>query len=124
MEEYEGVVILATNLRQNMDEAFLRRLHIIVEFPFPDEENRLSIWKAVFPQEAPIDNDVDYNILAREIKLSGGHIKNIALAAAFYAAEDDRIIRMAHIIRAGRREYQKLGRTWNEFDYHEKVFPA
>jgi SpoVK/Ycf46/Vps4 family AAA+-type ATPase len=124
MEEYEGVVILATNLRQNMDEAFLRRLHIIVEFPFPDEENRLSIWKAVFPREAPIDNDVDYNILAREIKLSGGHIKNIALAAAFYAAEDDRIIRMAHIIRAGRREYQKLGRTWNEFDYHEKVFPA
>ena len=115
MEECEGVVILATNLRQNMDEAFLRRLHIVVEFPFPDEKYRLSIWKAVFPQEAPIDNNIDYDTLAREVKLSGGYIKNIALTAAFYAAENGEVIRMTHIIEAVQREYQKLGRTWNKF---------
>jgi AAA+ superfamily predicted ATPase len=117
MEEYEGITILATNLRQNLDEAFVRRLHIIVDFPFPDEESRLNIWKNVFPQETPIGNDVDYDILAREVKLSGGNIKNIALTAAFYAAEEGGAIRMSHIVQAVRREYQKLGRTWNVFHY-------
>jgi SpoVK/Ycf46/Vps4 family AAA+-type ATPase len=124
MEEYEGVTILATNLRQNMDEAFVRRLHIITDFPFPDEESRLSIWEGVFPREALIGNDVDYGILAREVKLSGGNIKNIALTAAFYAAEDGTVIRMIHIIEAVRREYQKLGRVWNKYYDIKKVFPA
>jgi SpoVK/Ycf46/Vps4 family AAA+-type ATPase len=124
MEEHEGTVILASNFRKNMDESFERRLHIIVEFPFPNENDRLNIWKTVFPREAPIDNDVDYNILAREVKLSGGNIKNIALTAAFYAAEDDGVIRMTHIMQAVRREYQKLGRTWNVFSYDKEEFPA
>ncbi|MGE5412136.1 MAG: AAA family ATPase, partial [Clostridiales bacterium] len=122
--EHEGTVILASNFRKNMDESFERRLHIIVEFPFPNESDRLNIWKTVFPREAPIDNDVDYNILAREVKLSGGNIKNIALTAAFYAAEDDGVIRMTHIMQAVRREYQKLGRTWNVFSYDKEEFPA
>jgi hypothetical protein len=112
MEEYEGVAILATNFRQNIDEAFLRRLHFIIEFPFPDHEYRRRIWRAVFPREAPLAEEVDFEILAREIKLAGGNIKNIALAAAFYAAGDGEVIKMPHLWQAARREHQKLGRTW------------
>jgi ATPases of the AAA+ class len=114
MEEYDGVAILATNLRQNMDEAFVRRMQFIIEFPFPDEEDRRRIWAVTFPTEAPLASDVDFAALAREIKLAGGNIKNIALAAAFDAASDGKVIRMPHIARAARREFQKLGRTWNE----------
>jgi len=112
MEEYEGVAILATNLRQYIDEAFLRRMHFIVEFPFPDQEYRRRIWQVAFPREAPLAEDVDFDLLAREIKLPGGSIKNIALAAAFYAASNGRVIAMTHLLRAAGREHQKLGRTW------------
>jgi SpoVK/Ycf46/Vps4 family AAA+-type ATPase len=114
MEEYEGVAILATNLRQHLDEAFVRRLQIIVEFPFPDEEHRRRIWDVVFPRAAPLGDDVDFGSLARAIKLAGGNIKNIAVAAAFYAAEEGGYIRMPHLVRAARREHQKLGRAWSE----------
>ena len=120
MEEYDGMTMLATNLRQNMDEAFVRRMHVIVEFPFPDEEYRLRIWEVVFPAEAPLDRDIDFGRFAREVKLPGGNIKNIALTAAFYAAEDSGIIRMAHIMRAVRQEYRKLGRIWNEAEWSTK----
>jgi SpoVK/Ycf46/Vps4 family AAA+-type ATPase len=114
MEEYEGVAILATNLRQHLDEAFVRRMQCIVEFPFPDEQDRRRIWEVVFPSEAPLGEDVDCGYLAREIKLAGGNIKNIALAAAFYAAVEGGRIRMPHLVQAARREFQKLGRTWHE----------
>lgn len=113
MEEYEGVAILATNLRDNMDDAFVRRIQIIVEFPFPDEEYRQRIWQVIFPPEAPIGEDVDFGFLAKEVRLAGGNIKNIALAAAFYAASDGGEIQMSHLIKAATREYQKLGRTWH-----------
>src|SRR5207253_5090574 len=72
MEEYDGIAILATNLRQNMDAAFTRRMRFIVEFPFPDEENRFRIWKAIFPPEAPLTlHDDDFVRLSREISLAG-----------------------------------------------------
>ena len=114
MEEYEGVAILATNLSRHIDEAFVRRMHFITDFPFPDEAHRRQIWRVVFPHEAPLADEVDFNLLAREIKLAGGNIKNIALAAAFYAAGDGQVIDMPHLWRAARREHQKLGRTWEE----------
>jgi SpoVK/Ycf46/Vps4 family AAA+-type ATPase len=117
MEEYEGIAILATNLRQNIDEAFVRRIGAIVEFPFPDEEYRRHIWEVIFPREAPLGEDVNFSVLARQVKLAGGNIKNIALAAAFYAAEEGRVIRMQHLVQAVRRECQKLGRTWNESEW-------
>jgi AAA+ superfamily predicted ATPase len=117
MEEYDGIAILATNLRQNMDEAFLRRMQFIVEFPFPDEESRRRIWEVLFPREAPIASDVDFPLLAREVRLAGGNLKNIGLAAAFYAAGDGRVIRQQHLVRAVRRELQKMGRSWNERDW-------
>lgn len=114
MEEYEGIAILATNLRQHLDEAFVRRMHFIIEFPFPDEEYRRRIWQVVFPREAPLGEDVDFGVLAREVRLAGGNIKNMGLAAAFDAASNGGVIGMPHLIRAARREHQKLGRTWNE----------
>ena len=113
MEQHEGVVILATNLRQNLDEAFVRRLHAIVEFPFPDEDDRRRIWQRVFPREAPLGEDVDVSFLACEIKMAGGNIRNIALSAAFYAAADERIIAMDHLVRAAQREHKKLGSAWD-----------
>ncbi|MBL9135533.1 MAG: AAA family ATPase [Verrucomicrobiales bacterium] len=114
MEEYEGIAVLATNLRQNLDEAFVRRLHVIIEFPFPDEEHRRQIWQAAVPREAPVGDDVDFGMLAREIRLAGGNIKNILLTAAFFAASDGKVIRMPHLVQAARREYEKLGKTWIE----------
>ncbi len=113
MEEYQGISILATNLRQNLDEAFVRRLQAIVEFPFPDEEYRRRIWENVFPQKTPLADDVPFDLLAREVRLAGGNIKNMALAAAFYAAADGGIVRSAHLIQAAHREHQKLARSWN-----------
>jgi hypothetical protein len=117
MDEYEGIAILATNVRHHLDEAFLRRMHAVVEFPLPDEDLRRRIWEVIFPREAPLDPVVDLALLARDVKVAGGNIRNIALAAAFLAAADGQVIRMAHLVRAVRREHQKLGRTWREPDW-------
>jgi SpoVK/Ycf46/Vps4 family AAA+-type ATPase len=110
MEEYEGITIMATNLRQNLDESFVRRLAFTIHFPFPDEVDRRRIWDGIWPVETPVASDIDLDFLAHQFKLSGGNIKNIALAAAFLAAEDGSMVTMAHLIQATRREYQKLGK--------------
>ncbi len=116
MEEYEGVAILATNLRQNVDEAFLRRLYAIVDFPFPDEAIREQIWRGIFPRAAPVDPGVDFEFLARQFSVAGGSIKNIAVMAAFMAAADG-VIRMEHVICAAQREFQKLGKPCLPSDF-------
>jgi ATP-dependent 26S proteasome regulatory subunit len=113
MEEYEGMAILATNFRQNMDDAFARRMQAIIEFPFPDEVSRHRLWQTLFPTESPLSEDVDLQSLAQDIRLAGGNIKNIVLAAAFYAASEGTSIHMTHLLKAAEREHQKLGRTWN-----------
>jgi len=121
MEEYEGVAILATNLRQHIDDAFLRRMNFVVEFPFPDVEYRRRIWQVVFPEAAPLSDKVDFDLLAREIKLAGGNIKNIALRAAFYAAANGGTIATLHLWQAACREYQKLGRTWSSEELEKEL---
>lgn len=124
MEEYSGISILATNLRQNLDEAFTRRIRIVVEFPFPDEEYREMIWQRIFPPELPVGDDVDLGFLARRFRLSGGDIRNVALGAVFYAAEEGRPLAMAHLVRALGRELRKTGKpcTREEFgDYLEML---
>ena len=121
MEGYEGVSLLATNLRQNMDEAFLRRLAFIVHFPFPDAESRRRIWQGIWPAQVSFAGDVDLDRLAQQFKLSGGNIKNIALAAAFSAAEDGGRVSMAHLLLATRREYQKIGKVLPEADVNGLV---
>jgi SpoVK/Ycf46/Vps4 family AAA+-type ATPase len=110
VESYDGVIILASNLSKNIDTAFLRRLNLSIAFPFPDEGLRLRLWRTLFPPQAPLAEDVDLEFLARQFKLPGGNIKNVVVSAAFQAAEADQAITMEHLIRAMRREYQKLDR--------------
>jgi SpoVK/Ycf46/Vps4 family AAA+-type ATPase len=114
MEDYEGVVILASNLRDNMDDAFTRRLRFIVDFPFPNEAGRRSIWQIHFPSGVPLGPEVDFDLLARRFQIAGGNIKNVSLNAAFLAAERDGEIGMDEILRATRREFEKVGKLWNE----------
>ncbi len=124
MEEYEGIVILATNLRRNMDEAFSRRMHHVIEFPFPDAEHRERIWRSILPPAAPIAGDINFGFLARQFELAGGNIRNVALAAAFLAAEEDGAINMEHCIIATAREMQKNGKlpSRSEFrDYYDLI---
>jgi SpoVK/Ycf46/Vps4 family AAA+-type ATPase len=111
MEAHDGICILATNLRRNMDEAFSRRLAFAVQFPFPDPPERERLWRGAFPPDTPLASDVDFEFMANQFKLTGGGIKNVVLAAAFLAASDGGRVGMAHLVRATRRELQKLGRT-------------
>jgi AAA+ superfamily predicted ATPase len=109
IESYRGIALLTTNLKQNLDTAFLRRLRFIIDFPLPDAEQRLAIWTRMFPADAPLAADVDLAILARQLPLSGGSIEKSVLNAAFKAAESGGCIEMSHIVAATRRELAKLG---------------
>jgi hypothetical protein len=111
IDSYEGVVILASNFIKNIDEAFVRRLGFMIEFPMPGLPERLRIWREIWPPEVPLGPDLDFAFLAERIELSGGYIRNIALAAAFLAAEEGTPVGMSHLLHAARREYQKLGKV-------------
>jgi len=117
MEEFDGLVILATNLRKNIDEAFFRRMHFAVEFPMPDESHRYRIWKQHLPESAPVAGDIDFDFLSKRINLAGGNIKNVVVNAAFLAAENSGVIHMKHFLRAISREYEKIGRLCMEADF-------
>jgi hypothetical protein len=117
LEAYPGIVILATNLQRNIDDAFLRRISVSVDFEQPDEPQRRLIWARAFPDSAPV-KELDFDFLARQFRITGGIIHNAALAAAFLAAERDGPITMETVALALKREFQKLGRlrTETEFD--------
>ncbi len=121
MEECEGVVILATNLKKNMDSAFVRRLRFIIDFPFPEEEHRERIWRGIFPAAAPVSDSVDFSLLARKLKITGGNIKNISLRAAYLAAARAGVIDMDMLFTAAKRELQKIGRVFRESDFGDCV---
>jgi ATPase family associated with various cellular activities (AAA)/Winged helix domain, variant len=112
MEAYRGLAILTTNRRDALDEAFLRRLRFVVRFPFPDREERVDIWRRIFPDEAPV-SAVDERALA-ELSLAGGNIRNVALFAAFLAADEDQPIAMRHLAHAAASECAKLERPVTE----------
>ncbi|UKS25292.1 ATP-binding protein [Paenibacillus sp. HWE-109] len=110
MEEYQGITVLATNLLNNIDEAFLRRINYVIKFPFPDSEYREKIWQSMFPPAAPLNDDVDFKYLAQRYEIAGGNIKNVVVSSAFLAAEAGDSIRMKHIIKSIRHELQKSGK--------------
>jgi hypothetical protein len=112
METYRGLAVLTTNLKASMDTAFLRRLRFIVQFPFPDAAQRAEIWRRAFPPDLPAAG-LDVTKLAR-LDVAGGNIRNIALGAAFLAADAAEPLRMAHLAQAARAEYAKLERPFNE----------
>jgi SpoVK/Ycf46/Vps4 family AAA+-type ATPase len=111
MEQHEGVSILATNLRQNLDDAFLRRLSFTLQFPFPDELSRQQIWQGIWPKETPLAADLDAGWLGSRFLLSGGNIRNAALAAAYLAVEEEGVVSLAHVLRAVESEFRKMGKT-------------
>ncbi|MCE1254319.1 MAG: AAA family ATPase, partial [Anaerolineae bacterium] len=114
MEGYDGIAILATNLRANLDEAFTRRLQFIINFPFPDEEYRKQIWEVLIPPSLPREDNLDLGIMAKRFKLAGGNIRNIIVSAAYLAANDGGRLTMKHLMHGARREFQKMGRLINE----------
>ena len=110
MERFSGVAVLATNLRGNLDEAFTRRIDVICRFPEPQVDDRLRLWEAHLPSTLPLADDVDLPMLARSLDATGGEIRNVALSAAYAAANEDRPVSMADLVQAAAREYRKMGR--------------
>lgn len=119
IEEYEGIVILASNYLQNFDEAFKRRIKFMIEFPLPDRERRLEIWKRMYPKEAPVSEELDFAYLARQFELSGSSIKNIAAASAFLAAAQGTEIGMRQVLFALSEELKKSGKLLQREEFGE-----
>jgi SpoVK/Ycf46/Vps4 family AAA+-type ATPase len=113
MDSYEGSAILTSNLRHHLDDAFVRRLAFHVHFPFPEPEYRGHLWRKVWPIETPLADGVDLDYLSERFRLSGGNIKNVALAAAFLASADGGRVQMSHLLRAVEREFGKMGKIVN-----------
>ena len=104
--------MLATNLRQNIDSAFLRRLEFVVDFEEPDREQRHALWRCHLPAQAPLAEGVDLYELATLYPVVGGVIRNAAVAAGFLAAAEGTAIAQSHFVRALKREYEKAGRAF------------
>ncbi|MDX2100064.1 MAG: AAA family ATPase [Leptolyngbyaceae cyanobacterium bins.59] len=112
MEAFRGLSILTTNLKSALDTAFMRRLRFVVQFPFPDADQRAEIWRRVFPKATPTKN-LDYKRLG-QLNVAGGNIRNIALNAAFIAADAEEAVMMKHVLLAAKAEYMKLERPLTE----------
>lgn len=110
MEEYNGIVILATNYQQNIDEAFKRRIKFLIDFSFPDKDYRKQLWQKAFPEQLPLDLYIDFDFLAEKFELTGSNIRNIALNAAYLAAADNSRVGMPHIISSIVNEFGKSGK--------------
>lgn len=109
METYRGLSVLTTNLKDSLDQAFLRRIRFVVQFPFPDAATRAEIWRRVFPKDTPTEG-LDFQRLA-QLNVAGGNIRNIALNTAFLAADAGEVVTMKHILQATMSEYIKLERA-------------
>ena len=116
IEQYDGIVILATNYRKNIDEAFMRRIRYVVEFSLPNAKLREELWKSSFSEEIPKE-DLDYEYLAEQFELAGGAIKNIVLNASFLAAAENRPVTMTDILHSIRNENVKTGKVMLSKDF-------
>jgi len=112
MEAYQGLAILTTNLKESLDGAFLRRIRFVVKFPIPDAEGRVDIWRQIFPHQTPTEG-LNFRKLA-QLSVAGGNIRNIALNAAFIAADAQEPVMMKHILTAARSEYIKIERLMTD----------
>lgn len=120
IENHDGLAIFTTNLRQNLDSAFLRRLRFIIDFPRPDAAAREEIWRRCLPAGSHALDDADFRQLGRKIDLTGGHLRQITLRAAFIAAAAGEKIGIGHIARASRAELAKLGLAPVEFELPQR----
>jgi hypothetical protein len=117
LETFDGLAVLSTNLRANVDEAFARRLDSIVEFPMPQVAERRTLWQRCLGPRLPLADDVELDFCAESFPLSGGNIRSIALTAAYLAADEGRSVGMLDLMRATHREYRKLGRLTLEAEF-------
>jgi SpoVK/Ycf46/Vps4 family AAA+-type ATPase len=117
METFDGLAILATNLRSNIDDAFTRRLDMIIDFPAPDETSRLAIWRQCLRPPVPCADGLDLTFCATAFTLSGGNIRSAATTAAYLAAGNNGVIGMPELISAIQQEYRKLGRLVLEREF-------
>ncbi len=104
---------------KNIDEAFSRRVHYVVEFPLPDEKLRERLWRGMFPPQVPLSGDVDFPFLARQFSLAGGDIRNVALDAAFLAAQDGQVVTMKQLVSALARQMMKQGKIPSATDFKQ-----
>jgi SpoVK/Ycf46/Vps4 family AAA+-type ATPase len=109
MESYDGMTILTSNKEKAIDEAFKRRIKFKLNFPMPDAELRAKLWQSMIPEGVRLEDDVPYEYLGKEFEMTGGHIKNAVIRAAFYAAEDDDIITADHLYKAALQEAREMG---------------
>jgi hypothetical protein len=121
IEEYDGMVILATNLKNNIDEAFMRRMKYVVDFKMPDIKTRKEIWISGLSGKVSLEN-IDFDYLSQKIELSGGYIKNIILNALFLAAKDGDSVTMKHILQSTCNEYLKLGKLMSPGDFEKYAY--
>ncbi|MFF5720842.1 ATP-binding protein [Streptomyces buecherae] len=121
MESFDGLAILSTNLRANLDDAFTRRLDLVVDFPMPDAEQRRVLWERCLGPLLPRAEGLDLDFCAESFELAGGNIRSVAVTAAYLAAESGGPVRMADLIHAVQREYQKLGRLTLASEFGEYV---
>jgi hypothetical protein len=117
--EGDAIVILATNLKRNIDDAFGRRMHYVVDFPRPTDAERERIWRGMFPPQSPRATDIDFAFLARQFDLAGGDIRNVVLDAAFLAAQNGRVIGMRAIVEALARQLTKQGKTPTSLEFRQ-----
>lgn len=112
IEQYTGITVLATNLLQNFDEAFRRRISYMVHFPMPDAGLRKELWEDIFPDDTPVSLEVDADLLAQAFELSGASIRNAAWHGALMARAEGSSVKMCHILAGIQNEYEKQGRTF------------
>lgn len=117
LEEYDGFSVLATNLKDNIDNAFKRRIQYMIHFQLPDEKARVTLWKKQFPKEVEMDNDIELEFFAKKFELSGSEINNVVVTSAYLAAEQQKPIANEHIIKALILNYAKYGRVLNSDDF-------
>jgi hypothetical protein len=117
MESFDGLAILSTNMRANLDEAFLRRLDAVIDFPMPDPEHRRVLWERSLSPALPRGDDLDLEFCAERFELSGGNIRSVAITAAYTAAGSGQPVAMLDLVRSIHREYRKLGRLCNESEF-------
>lgn len=122
MEEYDGITIMTTNLAENLDAAFFRRISYVIHFPLPDVNSRKIIWQKMYPKSAPLGKDVDFDFLSKRFEFSGGNIKNIVITSTFMAASESTSIEMKHILKAIEYETKKQGKMISKSDFGEYAY--
>lgn len=117
LEDYDGIVLLATNLKEQIDDAFKRRIKYMISFSFPDAQTRKKLWKSLLPDRLPHESSLDIDFFAERFELSGSQIKDVLLQAAFIAANGNEVLGNRHVKEALKMNYRKYGKLLTDLDF-------